>query len=190
MGCTARPGANAPALKETRALPFVVVASGKIITWLQSLHMDLRLIAPDALRRESGASRLTAITCIAFMMSPATGALRFSCATTIKGKCLKKMKSGSANVTWLLTRIGASWRGAGFPLTWIHWNPQENKFIRAESLTGNNNARRQLGNGFVNTFFAPSNAILVVQYPNSSDVTNNITRSNKTGSKTSVFTYS
>ncbi len=112
---------------------------------------------------------------------------RFSCAVTITGRWRKKMNKGSVNDTWLLTRIGASCRGAGFPLTWIQWYPHANSMIREQNLTGNNKTRRHLGKGFVNTFLAPRSAILVRQYASTSAVTNRTPRNSATGSNTSVF---
>lgn len=97
------------------------------------------------------------------------------------------MNKGSVNDTWLLTRIGASCRGAGFPLTWIQWYPHANSMIREQNLTGNNKTRRHLGKGFVNTFLAPRSAILVRQYASTSAVTNRTPRNSATGSNNSVF---
>lgn len=63
MGCTGRPGENAPVLNEINALPLVVVPSGNKITWGHLLSIALRRMFPAAWCRDAADTRSTGIIC-------------------------------------------------------------------------------------------------------------------------------
>jgi hypothetical protein len=63
IGCTGKPGENAPVLNDMIAFPFVVVPSGNNITCGHLLSIARRLIWPAAWCLEAGSTRSTGMIC-------------------------------------------------------------------------------------------------------------------------------